>query len=104
MIERTLLVPEKDRKKSNHRIARNISTSHVVIYRARRKLKNCVKLHVDQSKRRFKLLLDAQKHVKNVGEFQFVYADVNCILKVSFSRNDESFFTSMQELEDIFYK
>ena len=29
-----------------------------LLFRARRKIKNCVKLHVDLSKKRFKLLLD----------------------------------------------
>ena len=56
------------------------------------------------SKKRFKLLLDAQKYVENAGEVQFVYADVNCNLKVKFRNNDESFCTSMQELEDILDK
>ena len=50
------------------------------------------------------LLLEAQKYVKNVGEVQFVYADVNCNLKVKFRNNNESFFTSMQELEDLLDK
>ena len=33
-----------------------------------RHLKNGVKLHVELSEKRFKLLLDAQKYVVNVGE------------------------------------
>ena len=72
-----------------------------LLYRARRKLKNDVKLHIDVSNKRFKLLLDAQKYVENVGVVQFVYADVNCNVKVKFCNNDERFFTSMQEFEDI---
>ena len=35
---------------------------------------------------------------------QDVYADVKCNLKVKFRKNEESFFTSMQELEDILDK
>ena len=75
-----------------------------MLYKARRKLKNGVKLHVDLSKKRFKLLLDAQKYVENAGEVQFVYADVNCNFKVRFRNDDASFFSLMQELEDILNK
>ena len=75
-----------------------------LLFRARRKLKDGAKLHVDLSKKRFKFLLDAQKYVENVGEVQFVYADVNCNLKVIRSSNEETFFTSMQEFGDILDK
>ena len=75
-----------------------------LLFRARRKLKDGAKLHVDLSKKRFKFLLDAQKYVENVGEVQFVYADVNCNLKVKFRNNEETFFTSMQEFGDILDK
>ena len=76
---------------------------HTLLFRAR-KLKNAVKLHVDLSQKRFKVLLDVQKYIENVEEVQFAYADVNCNLKVTFRNNEESFFTSVQELEDILNK
>ena len=38
---------------------------------------------------------------RKCGEVQFLYADVNCNLRVKFHNNEESFFRSMQELEDI---
>ena len=102
-IERTILDPKKDKKQAI--IVKFTTFSHrTLLCRARRQLKNGVKLHIDLSKKRFKLLLDAQKYVENVGEVQFVYADVNCNLKVKFCSNDESFFTSMQEHEDILDK
>ena len=47
---------------------------------------------------RFKLLLDAQKYVKNVSGVQFVYANVNCNLEVKFCNYEGSFFISMQKL------
>ena len=50
------------------------------------------------------LVLDAQKYIENIAEVQFVYAYVNCNLEAKFPNNDESFFTSMQELEDILDK
>ena len=91
--------PKKDKKQAI--IVKLTTFRHrSLLYRARRKLKNGVKLHIDLSKKRFKLLLDAQKYVENVGEVRFVYADVNYNLKVKFRNNDERFFTSMQELED----
>ena len=102
-IERTVLDPKKDKKQAI--IVKFTTYSHrTLLCRARRQLKNGVKLHIDLSKKRFKLLLDAQKYVENIGEVQFVYADVNCNLKVKFCSNDESFFTSMQEHEDILDK
>ena len=102
-IERTVLDPKKDKKQAI--IVKFTTYSHrTLLCRARRQLKNGVKLHIDLSKKRFKLFLDAQKYVENIGEVQFVYADVNCNLKVKFCSNDESFFTSMQEHEDILDK
>ena len=95
--------PQKDKKQAV--IVKFTTFRHrTLLFRARRKLKNGVKLHVNISKKRFKLLLDAQKYVENVAEVQFVYADVNCNLKVKFRNNEESFFNSMQELEDILDK
>ena len=95
--------PKKDKKQA---VIAKFTTfrNHILLFRARRKLKNGVKLRVDLSKKRFKLLLDAQKHVENVVEVQFVYADVNYNLKVKFCNNEESFFTFVQELEDILDK
>ena len=96
------LGPKKDKKQA---IAIKFTTfrHRTLFFGARRKLENGVKLHVDLSKKRFKLLLDAQKYVENVQEAQFVYANVNCNMKVKFRNNEESFFTSMQELEDIYW-
>ena len=97
-IERTILDPKKDKKQAII-IKFTLFRHCTLLFRAGRKLKNGVKLHVDLSRKRFKLLLGAQKYVENVGEVQFVYADVNCILKFKFHNNEESFFTPMQELK-----
>ena len=72
-IERTILDPKKDKKQAiiiKFTLFRNCT----LLFRAGRKLKNDVKLHVDLSRKRFKLLLEARKYVENVGEVQFVYA------------------------------
>ena len=60
--------PKKDKKQA---ITVKFTTFRhcTLLYRARRKLKNGVKLHIDLSKKRFKLLLDAQKYVENVEKF-----------------------------------
>ena len=96
------LGPKKDKKQA---IVIKFTTfrHRTLFFGVRRKLKNSVKLHVNLSKKRFKLLLDAQKYVENVQEAQFVYANVNCNMKVKFRNIEESFFTSMQELEDIYW-
>ena len=67
--------PKKDRKQEI--IIKFTTFRHrTLLYRPKRKLKNGVKLHIDLSNKRFKLLLDAQKYVENVGKIRFVYADV----------------------------
>ena len=75
LIENTVSDPKKDRKQEI--IIKFTTFRHrTLLYRPKRKLKNGVKLHIDLSNKRFKLLLDAQKYVENVGKIQFVYADV----------------------------
>ena len=96
--------PKKKKKKQEIIVKFATFRHHTLLFRARRKLKNGFKLHVDLSNKRFKLLLVAQKYVENAGEVKFVYADVNCNLKVKFRNDEENFFTSIQELEDILGK
>ena len=103
-IDRAHCIGPKKEKKQAIIVKFTTFRHRTLLYSARRKLKNGVKLHIDLSKKRFKLLLDAQKYVENVGEVQFVYADINCSLKVKFRNNYERFFTSMQELEDFLDK
>ena len=69
-----------------------------MFYRKRKELKNGVKVHLDLTKARLDLLIKARKYVKNLSNVDFVYADLNCWLKIHFSNNNESFFDSMDDL------
>ena len=71
-----------------------------LFYRARKKLKNGVKLHIDLTKQRFNLL-DAQSFVQGKNNSQYVYADINCNLKIRFRYNGEKIFSSMEVLEEL---
>ena len=66
--------------------------------RKRKELKNGVKVHLDLTKPGLDLLIKASKYVKNLSNVDFVYADINCRLKIHFSNNNESFFDSMDDL------
>ena len=59
------------------------------VFQEIKKLKN--RVHLDLTKASLNLL----KILSNVG---FVYADINCRLKVHFSNNNESFLDSMNDL------
>ena len=69
-----------------------------MFYRKRKELKNGVKVHLDLTKARLDLLIKASKYVKNLSNVDFVYADINCRLKIHFSNNNESLFDSMEDL------
>ena len=73
------------------------------VYRAKKNLKKGVKVHLDLTKRRYKLLQDANSLVKDNREVKFCYADINCRLKVKWNDNlrEDNLFSSMNELEDL---
>ena len=74
-------------------IARFTTFCHrTMFYRKRKELKNGVKVHLDLTKAILDLLIKASKCVKNLFNNDFVYADINCRLKIHFSNNNESFF------------
>ena len=61
-------------------------------------LKNGVKVHLELTKARLDLLNKASKYVKDLPNVDFVFADINCRLKIHFQNNNESFFDSMDDL------
>ena len=62
-----------------------------IIYRKMKELKYGVKVHLDWTKARLDLLIKASKYVNSHSNVGFVYADINCRLKIHFSNNNESF-------------
>ena len=73
-----------------------------MFYRARKKLKNGIKLHIDLKKKRFDLPLNSQSFIQGKENVKYVYADINCNFKIRFSDNDEKILSSMDELESMF--
>ena len=65
-IELIVLNPKKTNKQAF--IVKLTTFRHrTLLFTARRKLKNGVKLHFDLSRKRLKLLLDAQRFIENIG-------------------------------------
>ena len=76
-----------------HRVSRTDDTVIVrfttfrhrtLFYRKRKELKNGVKVHLDLTKARLNLLIKASKYVNTLSNVGFVYADINCRLKIHF--------------------
>ena len=84
-------------------IARFTTFQHrTMFYRAKKKLKERVKVKLDLTKSRFALLKKANNHVKEVPTIKLCYADVNCCVKVKFNNESQKdqFFSSFHDLCD----
>ena len=69
-----------------------------MFYRNRKSLKGGVTVHLDLTKSRMDLLMEANKHIKDISNVEFAYSDINCRLKVRFKNRREEFFDSMQDI------
>ena len=72
-----------------------------MFYKARKKLTYKVRVRLDLTKIRYKILNDATYYIKAFDHVKYVYADINCRLKVRFSSNEEKFFISLDELKEM---
>ena len=74
-----------------------------MVYRAKKKLNNNVRVKLDLTKKRYNLLMSANKYVADIDRVKFCYADINCRLKVKWSDEsfDDDFFHSMNELKEM---
>ena len=70
-----------------------------LLYRARKRLN--VKISLDLTTSRYILWRKAIDLVENKENVKFVYADINCRLKVRFENDTEQFFSTISELERI---
>ena len=70
----------------------NISSPHYVL-QEKEGIEKRVNVHLDLTKARLDLLIKASKYVNSLSNVDFVYADINCQLKIHFSNNNESFLT-----------
>lgn len=69
-------------------------------YRAKKKFKKGIKVKLDLTKKRHKLLVEANKYCEKSNLVKFCYADVNCRLKVKWvdENEEDTFFSSMDEI------
>ena len=72
-----------------------------LFYLARQILNNGVKVNLDLTNRRFKLLTIANDLIRERDDISFAYADINCRLKLCFSDGKRVSFNSQEELEKL---
>ena len=61
-------------------------------------------VRLDLTRRRLELLKTLRNKVKNNEHFSFIYADINCRIKVRFSNGDDEFVDSVRAFLDILEK
>ena len=71
-----------------------------MFYRNRKRLKD-VRIKLDLTKRRYKILKDVIDLAKEHPDLNYVYADVNCLLKVVFKDGSSNFFNDIDDLKSI---
>ena len=73
----------KTKKKCTAFIVRFTWFRHrTMMFRARKKVRNNVKIHLDLIKERHALLLEANNLVKGNNDVKFCFVDINCRLKI----------------------
>ena len=74
------------------------------LYKARKRLKS-VRIRLDMTTKRYNILKDARVIADgNQDKVKFVYADINCRLKVHPISGEDKYFSSCSELKDILLK
>ena len=71
-----------------------------MFYSKRKKLSGDVRVKLDLTKERYSLLKSARERVEGLKNVKYVYADINCRLKVRMEDDKEFFFDSMDDLID----
>ena len=91
----------RNKKKCCSIIVRFMSFRHrTIFYRNRKRLKD-VRIKLDLTKRRYKILKDAIDLAKEHSDLNYVYADVNCRLKVVFKDGSSNFFNDIDDVKSI---
>lgn len=70
-----------------------------LLYKSRRNLKNNISLKLDLTRFRYKTLVDSIKLVSNHESVNYVFADINCRLKIVFKDGTSNFFNNLDELK-----
>ena len=71
-----------------------------MFYRNRKRLKD-VRIKLDLTKRRYRILKDAIDLTKEHPDLDYVFADVNCRLKVVFKDDTSNFFNDIDNLKSM---
>ena len=81
----------------------NTFRHRTLLYRAKKdiKQKKGYKIRLDLTKRRYLMLLEANKLASDNQNANFCYADVNCRLKIRWNDNQEDFFDTLEDLRDL---
>ena len=84
----------------------NTFRHRTLLYRAKKdiKQKKGYKIRLDLAKRRYLMLLEANKLASDSQNANFCYADVNRRLKIRSNDNQEDFFDTLEDLRDLFDK
>ena len=91
----------RNKKKCCRIIVRFMSFRHrTMFYQIRKRLKD-VRIKLDLTKRRYKILKDAIDLAKEHPDLNYFYADVNCRLKVVFKDGSSYFFSDIDDLKSI---
>ena len=89
-------------KKMQSIIVRFTTFRHrTLLYANRKNIKSGARIRLDLTKYRYNLLVSARKRLNNCPEVNYVYADINCRLKVKLADESHKFFESMEELNGI---
>ena len=89
-------------KKMQSIIVRFTTFRHrTLLYANRKNIKSGARIRLDLTKDRYNLLVSARKRLNNCPEVNYVYADINCRLKVKLADESHKFFESMEELNGI---
>ena len=82
----------------------SIIVRFTTLYKNRENIKGDVRVKLDLTKKRYEVLRKAREIVEEIDNISFVYADINCRLKVRFKDNSELFFENLIELCDLIEK
>ena len=90
------------RKKMQSTIVRFTTFRHrTLLYANSKNITSGARIRLDLTEDRYNLLVWARKRVNNCPEVNYVYADINCRLKVKLADESHKFFESMEELNGI---
>ena len=99
-IGKTYIDSETNEEKSSVIVRFTTFRHRTMVYKQRKQIKN-VKIRLDLTKVRFSLLMKAREKIENNDKVKFVYADINCRLRLHPTTGKDCFFDTLEDLEKI---